>query len=75
MPSSPKQTKLSNKVDPPLPSQKKHRDKARWVAAEEATIIVTLLLQKATGNYLESGFKPAVWSLVVGGGCSGGGYY
>ena len=58
-------TEVSKQADTPLLSQKKRRDKARWVAAEEATIIVTLLLQKATGNYLESGFKPAVWSLVV----------
>ena len=36
-----------------------------WVAAEEATIIATLLLQKATGNSSESGFKPVVWPLVV----------
>src|SRR5882724_11074849 len=33
--------------------------------AEESTIIATLLLQKAAGNSSESGFKPAVWPLVV----------
>jgi len=44
---------------------KKCRDPVRWVAAEEATIISTLLLQKAAGNSLESGFKPMVWPLVV----------
>ena len=43
----------------------KHRDKARWVTAEEASIITTLLLQKAAGNSSESGFKLAVWPLVV----------
>ena len=57
--------KVRKKANPPLLSQKKHRDKARWVMAEEAAIIVTLLLQKAMGNYLESSFKPVVWSLVV----------
>jgi len=64
MPNLSKKSKVSNQADTPLLSQKKHRDKARWVATE-ATIIMTLLLQKATGNSLESGFKPAVWSLVV----------
>ena len=64
MPNSPKKSKVSNQADT-LPSQKKHRDKARWVAAEETVIITMLLLQKAAGNSLESGFKPAVWSLAV----------
>ena len=41
------------------------QDPARWVAAEEAMIIATLLLQKAARNSLESGFKQAVWPLVV----------
>ena len=36
-----------------------------WFAAEEAALIATLLLQKAMGNSSESGFKPAVWPLVV----------
>jgi len=36
-----------------------------WVMAEEAMIIATFLLQKATRNSLESGFKPVVWPLVV----------
>ena len=36
-----------------------------WVAAEEATIIATLLLHKAKENSLESGFKLAIWPLVV----------
>src|SRR5882724_898793 len=60
----PKTSKISNKEIPP-PFQIKHRDKAMWFAAEEATIIATLLLQKATGNSSESGFKPVVWPLVV----------
>ena len=51
--------------DPGLLSKKKHKDKVRWVAAEEATIIATLLTQKVAGNASESSFKPAVWSLVV----------
>src|SRR5882672_384367 len=53
------------KDDPGLPSKKKHKDKAKWVATEEAAIIGTLLTQKAAGNSSESGFKSAVWSLVV----------
>ena len=65
MSNSPKKTKVRKQADTPLLSQKKHRDKARWVAAEEPTIIITLLLQKAAGNSLENGFKPAVWTLVV----------
>src|SRR5882724_3075952 len=60
----PKISKISNKETPP-PSHMKCRDKARWVAAEEAALIVTLLLQKAMGNSSESGFKPAIWPLVV----------
>jgi len=54
-----------SKANTPLPSMKKRKDPARWVAAEEAAIIATLLLQKAAGNSSESGFKPAVWPLVV----------
>jgi len=65
MPNSPKMTEVSKQADTPLLSQKKRRDKARWVAAEEAIIIATLLLQKAAGNSSESGFKPSVWTLVV----------
>jgi len=60
----PKTSKISNKEIHP-PSWIKHRDKATWVAVEEATLIVTLLLQKAAGNSLQSMFKPAVWPLVV----------
>ena len=48
-----------------LLAKRKCKDKARWVAAEEAAIIMTLLTQKVAGNALESGFKPAVWALVV----------
>ena len=50
---------------PGLLSKRKCKDKARWVATEEAAIIVTLLTQRAARNALESRFKPAVWSLVV----------
>src|SRR5882724_12292863 len=64
MPSLP-QYKFSKNANTPLPSMKKCRDPARWVAAEEAMIIATLLLQKAARNSLESGFKPVVWPLVV----------
>src|SRR5882672_11073419 len=59
----PKDPKVPN--DPGLLTKKKRKDKARWVAAEEAAIITTLLTQKAAGNASESGFKPTVWSLVV----------
>jgi len=69
MPNSPKKTKVRKQADIPLLSQKKCRDKARWVSAEEAAIIMTLLLQKVAGNSSESGFKPS--SLVLGGGCVG----
>ena len=65
MPNSPKMTEVSKQANTPLLTQKKCRDKARWVSTEEAAIIAMLLLQKATGNSLECGFKPAVWSLVV----------
>jgi len=41
-------------ANPRLPSQKKCRDKAWWVAAEEAA-----------RNSSESGFKLAVWTLMV----------
>jgi len=54
-----------NSKDDISQSMKKCQDPARWVAAEEATIITTLLLQKAAGNSSESGFKLAVWPLVV----------
>src|SRR5882724_11000910 len=64
MPSLP-QSKFSKNANTPLPSMKKCRDPARWVMAEEAAIIATLLLQKATRNSSESGFKLAVWPLVV----------
>jgi len=60
----PKASRISNKEIIP-PYQIKRRDKAMWIAAEEAAIIVTLLLQKAMGISSESGFKPAVWPLVV----------
>jgi len=60
----PKASKFSNKGILP-PSQIKHRDKATWVTAEEAAIIMTLLLQNAVGNSLESRFKLAIWPLVV----------
>jgi|SRR5882724_13706349 len=60
----PQTSKISNKEIYP-PSKIKRKDKAMWFAAEEATLIVTLLLQKAVGNSLESGFKPAIWPLVV----------
>jgi len=59
----PKDPKVPN--DPGFLTKKKCKDKARWVAAEEAAIIATLLTQKAAGNASESGFKPSVWSLVV----------
>src|SRR5882724_7038946 len=60
----PQTSKISNKEIHP-PSKSKHRDEATWVTAEQATLIATLLLQKAMGNSSESGFKPAVWPLVV----------
>ena len=44
---------------------KKCREPARWVVAEQAMMVAALLLQKATGNASESGFKPAVWAVVV----------
>ena len=50
---------------PGLLTKKKCKDKVRWVSAEEATLIAMLLTQQAAGNALESGFKPAVWCLVV----------
>src|SRR5882672_9030363 len=53
------------KDDPRFPSKKKHKDKAKWVATEEAAIIGTLLTQKVARKSLESGFKSVVWSLVV----------
>jgi len=44
----------------------KHKDKARWVAAEEAAIIVTLLLQKAVGNsFLRSCECPLTRYLAI----------
>src|SRR5882724_709559 len=64
MPSLP-HSNLSQNANTPLPSMKKHRDPVKWVVAEEAAIISTLLLQKATGNSLKSGFKPMMWPLVV----------
>jgi len=48
-----------------LLTKKKHKDKVRWVAAEEATIIVTLLTHKVARKASESGFNPTIWSLVV----------
>jgi len=48
----PKDPKVPN--DPGLLTKKKRKDKARWVAAEEAAIIATLLTQKAASNVSES---------------------
>ncbi|KAF8578946.1 hypothetical protein K439DRAFT_1280245, partial [Ramaria rubella] len=39
--------------------------KTKWIAAEEAAIIATLLGQKAAGNASDAGFKPMVWKIVV----------
>src|SRR5882724_6464719 len=47
-----------------LPPKKLHKDKVKWIVAEEVALITTLLEQKATGNVPESGFKPSVWPLV-----------
>jgi len=65
MPNPAKKTHTKIPTGPNDPGKKKHKDKARWVAAEEAAIITTLLTQKAAGNASESGFKPTVWSFVV----------
>ena len=59
----PKNPKVPNNLG--LLTKKKHKDKVRWVAAEEAAIIMTLLTQKVASNVSESSFKPMVWSLVV----------
>jgi len=53
------------KVNPGLSSKKKCKDKVKWVAAKEATIIAMLLTQKASGNSSESGIKSSMWTLVV----------
>ena len=37
----------------------------KWVAVEEATLMVVLLLEKVAGNSAETGFKPQVWKKVV----------
>jgi len=58
-------TSLKVKDAPGLPSKKKHKDKVKWVATEEGTMIAMLLTQKGARNLLESGFKAVVWSLVV----------
>ena len=64
MPKTFKNSTVRKKAHPP-PSMNKCREPARWVMAEEAAMVATLLLQKATSNALESGFKPAVWAVVV----------
>ena len=56
---------LKAKDAPGLPSQKKCKDKVKWVAAEEAAMITMLLTQRVARNSSELGFKVAVWSLVV----------
>src|SRR5882724_13428575 len=58
-------TSLKAKDAPDFPSKKKCKDKAKWVATEEAAMITTLLTQKGARNSSESGFKAVVWSLVV----------
>jgi len=65
MPSPAKKNHTKIPMVPNDPGKKKCKDKARWVAAEEAAIIATLLTQKVASHALESGFKPTVWSFVV----------
>src|SRR5882672_3840494 len=65
MPSLAKKNHTKILTVPNDPGKKKRKDKARWVAAEEAAIIATFLTQKAAGNALESGFKPTVSFCVV----------
>src|SRR5882672_3420635 len=65
MPSPAKKNHTKILTVPNDPGKKKRKDKARWVATEEAAIIATLLTQKAAANVSESGFKPTVWSFVV----------
>jgi len=39
------------KEDPGLSSKKKNKDKVKWVAAEKAVIIMTLLTQRQLGTH------------------------
>lgn len=46
-------------------SGKQKAPKAHWSSAEEAELVAVLIDQKALGNSSESGFKSAVWYIVV----------
>src|SRR5882724_12943888 len=64
MPKTQKISTVSQQEGPPSSIHEEVQG-ARWVVAEEATMVATLLLQKASGNASESGFKPVVWAVVV----------
>jgi hypothetical protein len=54
-----------NNVPASGPKGASTKDHTKWCATEEAAVVATLLSQKAAGNVSESGFRPAVWQIVV----------